>query len=226
MIPDVIRRDIEQTRDELSTDVNALTDKVSPGRIVSRRTERVKTGLRGMKDKVMGSSDAPGRTTGSTMSMISDRTSDAAGTVGSTASSAARTVGDTVSSAASTVSDAATSAPAKVREQAQGNPLAAGLIVFGLGWLVSSLLPPSRAEQQVAGQLKEKLSEHTDTIKQEAGQLAREMQDNLREPAQQAVDSVRSTAGDAADEVRDEGKSAVQDVRGQARQAQEEVQKH
>ena len=37
--PEQIREDIERTRAELSSDVDALTDKVSPSQVVHRQTE-------------------------------------------------------------------------------------------------------------------------------------------------------------------------------------------
>lgn len=50
--------------------------------------------------------------------------------------------------ATSTVSDRAADAvetaqktPQKAKQKTQGNPLAAGLIALGAGWLVASLLP-------------------------------------------------------------------------------------
>jgi hypothetical protein len=42
--------------------------------------------------------------------------------------------------------------------QTQGNPLAAGLIAFGVGWLAASLIPASRPEQQAAAKAKEHAS--------------------------------------------------------------------
>ena len=47
-----------------------------------------------------------------------------------------------------------------IRQKSEGNPLAAGLIAFGVGWLASSLIPATRREQQVASQVKEKAGEH------------------------------------------------------------------
>jgi len=40
--PERIRREIEGTQRSLSTDVNALTEKVTPGRIVERRIGRMR----------------------------------------------------------------------------------------------------------------------------------------------------------------------------------------
>ena len=110
-------------------------------------------------------------------------------------SSAASSVGD----AASSVREAATSAPAQVRDRAQGNPLAAGLIAFGVGWLVSSLLPASQAEQQAAQKVKDSAGPVADEVKGAAQQVA----DNLREPAQQAAEAVKQSASDAGDSVQD-----------------------
>ena len=43
--PEVIRRDIESTRSDLSRNVDALTEKVSPSRVVGRRVDRAKDAL-------------------------------------------------------------------------------------------------------------------------------------------------------------------------------------
>src|SRR6476620_7792570 len=117
--PDVIRRQIEDTRRELSYDVDALNEKVNPARVVDRRVTAAKGRLTSVKEKVMGSAH--------------DTTSSAQGM----ASDAAGTVQDAALGAVGAVQQA----PDAVVRQTQGNPLAAGLIAFGVGWLVSSLLP-------------------------------------------------------------------------------------
>ncbi len=94
---------------------------------------------------------------------------------------------DAASSAATAIQDA----PQAARRQTQGNPLAAGLIAFGAGWLVSSLLPASRQEQQLAEQARNKASELGQPLAEAAKQAATEVKDNLQEPARQAVDSVQ-----------------------------------
>ncbi|WP_232665649.1 DUF3618 domain-containing protein [Pseudonocardia sp. TRM90224] len=83
------------------------------------------------------------------------------------------------------------SAPA-IREQARGNPLAAGLIAFGTGLLLSSLLPSTTRERQVAAAAGDKAGALAQPVAKAAGDVAAE----LREPAQQAVESVRSTVSD------------------------------
>jgi hypothetical protein len=211
--PDVIRRQIEDTRRELSYDVDALNEKVNPTRVVDRRVTAAKGRFSGMKDKVMGSA-------ADTTSSARGTASHAAGSVQDAASSAAGTVQDAASSAAQAVQQA----PEAITRQAQGNPLAAGLIAFGVGWLVSSLMPASEKEQQLASQAESAVREHKDTLLEPAKQAAQEMGDQLKPAAQQAVEEVKSTAQDAAATVKDEGQSAAQDVQGQAQQSKETVQ--
>ena len=57
--PDQIRREIERTQRQISHDVDLLTEKVTPGKIVERRVGRVRGAAGRWKDAVMGS-DPPG----------------------------------------------------------------------------------------------------------------------------------------------------------------------
>jgi hypothetical protein len=209
--PEEIRREIERTQASLSQDVDALTEKVTPSKIVERRVDRAKDTASRLKDKVMGSNPTH-----------SGQHNNGGGVQGAAAYAAERASG-TASSAASSVQDVASSAadavqeaPQAIRRQTRGNPLAAGLIAFGAGWLVSSLLPAGRREQELADRAKQVAQEHLQPVAQ---QVASEVGDNLREPAQQAVESVRSTALDAKDTVAEEGRAATQDVSGRAQDA-------
>jgi len=127
---------------------------------------------------------------------------------------------DTGQQVATTMGDAVSNAPNAVARKVQGSPIAAGLIAFGAGLLVSSLLPASRVEQQAAEKVKDTaqplVDDLTDTAKEVAG--------NLKEPAQQAMDEVKSTATDAAATVKDEASSAADDVKSQAQDSKETVQ--
>ncbi|MCA0144236.1 DUF3618 domain-containing protein [Blastococcus sp. LR1] len=211
--PDVIRRQIEDTRRELSYDVDALNEKVNPSRVMDRRVTAAKGRMTGLKDKVMGSAQ-------DTKSSVHGSASNAAGSVQDTASNAA----DSVQHAAQSAMGAVQSAPETITRQAQGNPLAAGVIAFGVGWLVSSLLPASQKEQELAQQAESALRENKDALLQPAKQAAQEIGDQLKPAAQQAVEEVKSTAQGAAETVKQEGQSAAQDVQGQAQQSKESVQ--
>ena len=209
---DQLRREIEQTRRELGTDVDALGEKVSPRRVMERRVDRTKNAIGGVKERIMGT------------------TSDASSSAGGAISGAASSVQDRMSGAASgvqhaasSVGDTATDTAYRARRQAQGNPLAAGLIAFGLGWLVSSLLPPSEKERQLAHQVKDQAQPAVQAVGQQAGQALSEMKDNLQQPAQEAVESVKQTASDAAGTVKDEARSAAGDVKDQAQDSTQRV---
>jgi hypothetical protein len=134
--PDRIRREIERTQAHLSSDVNALTEKVTPSRIVGRRVDRARAAGRRLTDRVMGSDDTTsysgdpyrdpfdpyrgygGAPTGQHHG-VADTARSAAGSVSDTASSAASAISDTASSAVAAAQDA----PQAVRRQTRGNPL-------------------------------------------------------------------------------------------------------
>ncbi|WP_262284348.1 DUF3618 domain-containing protein [Micromonospora sp. MA102] len=191
--PDRIRSEIESTRSELSSDVDALTDRMNPRRIAGERVGQARGALTRVKEKVMGA-EMDGHGAG-------QRMSQAAGSV----RGEARSLGQ------------------QSRAQTQGNPLAAGLIAFGAGLLVSSLIPPSRPERQWAGQARGMVGEHSAGLRQQASQVGNQLRDDLREPAQQAAQSVRSTAAQGASAVRDQGRSAAHQMQEETRQAAGEM---
>ena len=213
--PDVIRRQIEETRSNLSYDVDALNEKVNPTRVVDRRVGKAKSTVTGLKDRVFGSAYE-------TRQHASGTASNVAGSV----QGAASTASDNVSQAASTALDAVQSAPQTIQRQAQGNPLAAGLIDFGVGWLVSSLLPTSEKEKQLASQAEAAVREHSQPLVDQAKNVAQEIGENLKPAAQEAVESVKATAQEGVETVKAEGQSAAQDVQGTAQDAKTTVQGH
>ncbi|MGH8833900.1 MAG: DUF3618 domain-containing protein [Actinomycetes bacterium] len=192
--PDQIRRDIEQTRAELRTDVDALGEKMSPSQVIRRRTNRVAAFFGSTRDRVMGTPTRAGQAVGDQMSAAADKVSSAA------------------SATASTVSDLATATPQIARQRVEGNPLAAGVITFGLGWLIASMLPPSQPEQRFAARAKDELGEYAQPALNEAKGAAQQVTDELREPAREAADSVKAKAQEAADTVKEETKSAAEEA--------------
>ena len=132
-----------------------------------------------------------------------------------TAASAQSSTGD----ALHTTSDAISSAPHAARQQTQGNPLAAGLIALGVGWLVGSLLPATRAERQAADALKEKAA----PLAHEVADMAKESAQNLQEPAKQAMEEVKSTGTEAVETVKAEGTSTAADVKDSAAEGAQNV---
>jgi gas vesicle protein len=206
--PDQIRSEIDQTQRELSADVDALTEKLSPPRIVERRVQRTREAMTNVKDKIMGSTSDAYQTAGSATSGVGQSVSDRA--------SSAR---DTAAGVASSAADTVRSAPDTIRRRATGNPLAAGLIAFGAGVLLSSLIPASDPEQQVATQVKDFATEQGRPVAQQLGEAGQQAAQELKESAQQRAESVKQTASDAAASVTDEAQSAASDVKGQAQES-------
>jgi hypothetical protein len=185
--PEVIRAQIEATRAGLSSDVNELGEKVSPAEIAKRQKEKVKAGVIGVKNHLIGTAE---------------ETKDSAG------------------KAMSTVGDAVSNVPGSVAQQTKGSPLAAGLIAFGVGMLLSAIAPASKPEAVAAAALKEQAQPLVDQVT--AG--AKEVAGNLQGPAQHAVESVKSSASAAVDTVKVEGTFAVAEVKDQAQDAKDTVQ--
>ena len=196
--PDVIRADIEATRARLGTNVDAVADKVTPSHIVQRQTDRVKENVKdavfGVKDKVMGAADHTAdhvhSTTGSVGSHVSDAGSAVAG------------------------------APGQLKNRTQGNPLAAGLIAFGAGLLVSSLIPASQKEREAADALKSA----AEPLTTELTDAAKHVAEGLKAPAQEAMENVKATAADATDHLKADGQAAVEDVKDRTAEAKDNVQ--
>jgi ElaB/YqjD/DUF883 family membrane-anchored ribosome-binding protein len=130
-------------------------------------------------------------------------------------STTAHSAKDSAAYVVSSAEDTIQQAPHLVREQTQGNPLAAGLVAFGVGMVVASLMPPSQKEREAAAMVKEK----AEPLVHEATDTAKEMADHLKEPAREAAKSVRDTAADGAQQVRQEGRGAAIDVRDDAQEA-------
>jgi hypothetical protein len=209
--PDEIRADIERTRAALSDDVDDLAESVKPKNVAGRQVGKVKEAAGNLKERVMGSDDDD--YSGSAVGTVSDKASSAKDAVGD----AAYTAKDTVSERTSEARDAVRDAPRRLKRRAQGNPLAAGVIAFGLGMLVSSLIPSSEKEREAVSQLQE-------PVKEKAAEVAKDIGESLKPAAQGAAESVKTTAQEGVESVKQEGQSAAADVKDQAQSSKETVQ--
>lgn len=189
--PDRLRQDIEQTRGSLTRDVDLLAEKTSPRKAARRRWGAV-------KERVMGSSQYARHSAADSAHTVADKASQ----LGDKASQ----LGDKAGSAAQELGESVRSAPRTVARQAQGNPLAAGVIAFGVGMLAATLLPVTDAEQRAGYQIKENAGDLGDRAKQVAGEL----KDDLAGSAQQAAGQVRDVAQDAARTTGQQARSSAQ----------------
>ena len=209
--PDEIRADIERTRGTLSNDVDDLAESVKPKSVARRQVDKVKDAVGSVTDRVMGSDEDDPRS-----STVADKTHAAKDAVADKAYAAKDTVSESASEARGAVRDA----PTTVKRKAQGNPLAAGVIAFGLGMLVSSLIPSSEKERQAVSQLQENL----EPVKEKASEVAKDVGESLKPPVQEAAESVKTTAQEGVESVKQEGQAGAQDVKEQAQDSKETVQ--
>ena len=199
-----LRAEIDQQRAAISSTVDQIENRVSPSRIVARRQDSVRRTFTNWKDTIFGNDEPdypgyPGYRSSSEALGYDSR----AGEAGSL--EAAR---DRASSAMSTVSGM----PETARRQAQGNPVVAGAIALGVGWLIGSLMPQSEKERELARRMEPKLAEVASTVKAEGQQMA----SDLQEPAQDAVEQIKEAGREATTEVKDSGAAAAQSVKEHA----------
>jgi gas vesicle protein len=189
--PEELRRQIADTRQGLSSTLDNIEDRVSPTRIRERRTAQIKSRFSRLRDSVMGSSEEgyEDHYAGpSRREQIAERVGEARESVMAT--------------------------PVAARERARGNPLAAGIIAFGGGLLLASVLPATEPEQEAAERLRDRFEE---PVKDQLRQAGQETKDRLQEPVQQAVEEVKQTAQDATERTKSDAQSATAEVRQDTR---------
>jgi ElaB/YqjD/DUF883 family membrane-anchored ribosome-binding protein len=151
-----------------------------------------------------------------------DKVKQAFGSVRDKVMGAADDTGSAISDAGSSVAEHVGDAKDKVVAKAEGNPLAVGLIAFGVGLLAASLVPASAKEKKVAAEVKDQAQPLID----EVTDVAKEIGSNLKEPAQDAAAAVKDAAADSIETVKQDAHYAVADVKDQAGQARENVAGH
>jgi len=175
---EALKADIEYRRENMSGTIDAIGDRVVPGRVVARKREAAGSWMRGVRERVMGSAS-------STTGHVSDR------------------VGGGVSSAAETVTQAPRQVASATGDATRGSPLLAGAIAFGAGALVAALLPETEVEHHVAEQVQPQMGaaasaaqdvgKHAmETAKSSAQEAAHDVQETATDHAHQAADEVRS----------------------------------
>ena len=97
------------------------------------------------------------------------------------------------------VTHTAQSTGAGALDAAQGRPLVAGLVAFGVGVVASSLLPPTRAEKNAVAHAQQPL----ESAAAELGAASHRVADDVRPAAEQAVAEVKATAQDSMANVKE-----------------------
>jgi Protein of unknown function (DUF3618) len=182
---------IEDTRQRMASDLDTLQDRVSPSAIVERRKQAVRGGISSMKDKVMGTAQS------------------ATGSMSSATSSMAGSVTGTVSDAGSTVTSTA-------QDRFEGAPLAAGLVAFGAGVVLASVLPASRLEAEAAHRVVEGAKEQAQPMIGQARAVGEQLGSDIANSAADSAAQVKQSAQQSAQTVAGEAQSSTESVRDQA----------
>ncbi len=194
--PSHIRAELEETRRRVGDEIDALSYKTDvrsrAGDYVGEKKEAVRSKLSSAKEAVMG---------------VGDSAMETVGAVGSSAGSA---VGGAIPDR-----DAVVRRARGLRGTAEHNPL--GLVIGGiaLGFVVGTLLPRTRMEDERLGQMSDRLLDAARETAYEAvdrgKQVAQEAVDQGRQAAQQAVGDTVEAARDSAREQSEEMASSLQD---------------
>lgn len=196
--PEEIRRDIAGTRADMEGTIGAINDRVNPRRVYRRRSGRARQRWNSLKQSVMGSDDR----SASASRSLSDRTPDV-----------------DVSGRAQQARQAVSDAPDTARRRTRGNPLAAGMIAFGIGALIGGALPETDAERQAVGEADRHLD--LESTRQRLTQRAQEVGDDVKASAQDAAQDLKGSAQDAAQDVSGDARREGERVRQDAQDAKE-----
>lgn len=187
--PDRIRREIEQTRAEMSETVDALGYKAD---VKSRAKESLQDkrdsakesvvgATQSVKEKLVGAKDSVSGTAGSATSRVSDATPD---------------------------KEQIKVQARQAKGLAQENPLGLAIGSIAVGFIAGLLVPATRIEDEKLGQMSDQVIEKAKETGQEAlehgkqvaQETAQSAQETLKESAQQHGQEVKGTAQENAQE--------------------------
>jgi hypothetical protein len=192
------RAQIERSRADLAATADDLHDRLSPrqaaGRQVAKASSRVRQAASTTKRVVIG---VP-------LEQVQQ---------------VAARVGETAGGLSDTTAAGLTGASTRLQQTAEGNPLAAGVVAFGLGLLAATVFPPSATERQAASSIGGQLAPVTEHLQQ----AAQDVTGAVRESAQEAAQQVQETASDATQSLAQQSKSAATEVTTQGRAAAQEI---
>jgi Protein of unknown function (DUF3618) len=189
--PDRIRREIEQTRAEMSETVDALSYKAD---VKSRAKESLQDKRDSAKESVMGATQT-----------VKEKLVGAKDSVSDTAGSATSRVGDATPDREQVKRQAR-----QAKGVAQENPLGLAIGSIAVGFIAGMLVPSTRVEDEKLGELSDQVidkakqtgQEALEHGKQVAQETAQSAQETLKDSAQQHGQEVKQTAQENAEETR------------------------
>jgi hypothetical protein len=177
-----LRRDLDEQRMRIGHTVDEIGNRVVPGRVFARRSSGVRRRITSVRERVMGhDGDGAG--------------DDWYGTVSGPSYAAA-------------AYDPSRSPAGSARERSMGTagaPIPAGIMALSAGFLLGSLLPPSRRERELARRMEPELGAAVHEAKAAGTQVVAD----LREPAREAAETVKEAAVREARSATEEAKEAA-----------------
>ncbi|HSH61551.1 MAG TPA: DUF3618 domain-containing protein, partial [Acidimicrobiales bacterium] len=187
----------ERAKEKVTERMDEISDRVNPKRIVRRRSERVRQGLRSARESVMGPAEE----------LELDPAGAAGGVRGrATASVSGGTerVSRTASQAKGALSDGVSAAPEVVRTKTQGSPLLAGLVAFGGGLVLASAVKASEAERQAA----ERILQELEPVKEQLMSAGKDVAGELQQSAQGRAEQVKQKATSSTQRLKSEAQTS------------------
>jgi ElaB/YqjD/DUF883 family membrane-anchored ribosome-binding protein len=200
-----LRNDIERTREDMSRDLDAIGDRISPRRMAERRVGRSRRWLADAKERVFGSADEMAHTTGDRMHTAQDRMHE---------------TGERVTEQAHRVGEAVRETPQRAKRQTQGNPMVAGGVAFGLGFLAAMVFGATEKEQELLHRAEDRMGD-LEPVKEELTEAAREVAGTASSAAGQAAEELKESASERAHEVADTAKQDAKQVKDEAQRAKD-----
>lgn len=197
---DQLRNDIDRRRERISRNVDAVTNRVSPRRVVARGTYGIRRRVIDLKDDLMGNDTTEypwqekDRGARDTMEQARQR-----------ASESMSDIADMASEKVHEAQEAMADVPHMVRRQTRGNPIAAGLVAFGSGLLIASAFGPTSAERKAARAAQPVVGEAIE----EAKEAGRDITEEMKDSSKRSVEEVRDEARDAGERLRSEASEAI-----------------
>jgi hypothetical protein len=101
----------------------------------------------------------------------------------------------------------------------QGNPIAAGMIAFGVGLLTASLIPATELERRAGQRIKDNADAMLEPIREPLTESAEQLKEDITGSATVALDEVKQTAKEAAQTAKDQAVSSTKDATKKAKEA-------
>lgn len=106
--------------------------------------------------------------------------------------------------------------PSGMASSVQGSPLAAGLVAFGAGMVIASLIPASKAEAEAAHRVVETTKDKGQPLVDDAKAAGQQLGQDLKERATDAAHKIKDSAADSAQQVKGEAQSSAETVKSES----------